>query len=38
MSTTEPDPFYEDDDTVDEGEIPDENVTDPYDSNEPDEA
>ena len=27
-----------DDDTVDEGEIPDEEVTDPYDPLEPDEA
>jgi len=39
VSTIEPDPFYEDyDDTVDEGEAPDESVTDPYDPMEPDEA
>jgi|KBSMisStandDraft_5_1062788.scaffolds.fasta_scaffold63233_2 hypothetical protein len=28
----------DDDDTVDEGEIPDENVSDPYDPEEPDES
>jgi hypothetical protein len=27
-----------DGDTVDEGEVPDENVTDPYDPEEPDES
>jgi hypothetical protein len=31
MSDTDPD-------TVDEGEMPDENVTDPYDPEEPDES
>jgi hypothetical protein len=35
MTTT--DPFYEDEDE-DEDEIPDENVTDPYDPKEPDEV
>jgi hypothetical protein len=40
MSTTDPgyEPEDDDDDTVDEGEIPDEEVTDPYDPMEPDES